>query len=413
MGNVQKQEINMYKIKLDKLNNIFFFIFANLLVTPFFFLIKFKGAVASIFIIFVSFFYATKTCKKISQIQILFILFFFVVLGIPGIYFVNINYYFMFNTYIASLLFIMFFKMDNIDDFLENQTNFFIILAIFSWIGFIYAFIGGKPLFKIPNPDGRLNSFYLSTFSNLQVGRFIRASGLYDEPGALSFFICITCLLRLYRNKNYKKTVFLMLLGMITLSVAHIIITSIVIAVCYMKYFKSKDKIIFFIICVILFIFLNYFFYDALNTLVYSRFKFSKSSGKFAGDTRTVQIAQLLKQLDGEKFIFGVDLRIQRSSEISQFGIIGENPLSQLFFNGVFVSIEYYFIQFVFLLCFIFVKNKRWVFLSVLLLWMQRPYFNIIGYSIYLLLFFFLGLKELKKSKTFKYLVGNVQNDGK
>jgi hypothetical protein len=96
-------------------------------------------------------------------------------------------------------------------------------MLIGAYLGFVYALAGGAPIFSIKNPDNRTSWLYLTTFTNARIGRIIRPSGFFDEPGALSFFICITAMLRNINKRNSKITLLLLFTGFITLSLAHLV----------------------------------------------------------------------------------------------------------------------------------------------------------------------------------------------
>lgn len=64
------------------------------------------------------------------------------------------------------------------------------------------ALSGSESIFQIENPDGRPNYFYVLSFSNsiYAIGelRIIRASGLFDEPGAFALYCCFALMLTNY-----------------------------------------------------------------------------------------------------------------------------------------------------------------------------------------------------------------------
>ncbi|HAZ3859399.1 TPA: O170 family O-antigen polymerase, partial [Escherichia coli] len=100
-------------------------------------------------------------------------------------------------------------------------------------IGFIYAAIGGSAIYTITNPNGREFYFYLTTFTVTNYSGFIRPSAFFDEPGALSFYICFVVMLReiLWPRKRALNFA-LLAFGIVTLSLAHIVFTILYVIYC-------------------------------------------------------------------------------------------------------------------------------------------------------------------------------------
>ncbi len=110
--------------------------------------------------------------------------------------------------------------------FVELATKMFAIFIVLALIGVVYHGIGGEPLFVLTNPDGRDNSFYLTTFSNT-VLLVLRPSAIYDEPGTFSFLICITVALRSLLGMSKRFSTILLLGGLVTQSITHVMFMAI------------------------------------------------------------------------------------------------------------------------------------------------------------------------------------------
>lgn len=142
---------------------------------------------------------------------------------VTAAYWGDIRYVFA-NIFLIGVLFIIqFANTKAINSAIEISSFFILILLLGAIVGFIIAFVGTPPVFDFPNPDGRPNYFFYTTLSNAVFGNIIRPSGIYDEPGALSLYICAIAAIRHIHGKNNFFTWVLLLLGFITLSLAHLI----------------------------------------------------------------------------------------------------------------------------------------------------------------------------------------------
>lgn len=114
--------------------------------------------------------------------------------------------------------------------FLRHVNLWMATILIFAWVSLAYFYLGGDALLTIQNPDGRPNHLFLASFTNSNDYAFwgiIRPSGLYDEPGALSFVTTLVVIINEYHKPRTKAALLLMLAGMVTLSVTHAILLSI------------------------------------------------------------------------------------------------------------------------------------------------------------------------------------------
>jgi len=105
--------------------------------------------------------------------------------------------------------------------FVEIASRMFAVFIVMALIGVLYHLAGGGPLFSLVNADGRDNAFYLTTFSNAETF-IIRPSAIYDEPGAFSFYICMVVAMRSLLGMSRKTSGWLLLGGLITQSITHV-----------------------------------------------------------------------------------------------------------------------------------------------------------------------------------------------
>lgn len=253
-------------------------------------------------------------------------------------------------TYTAWLVVFSLRKQD-IHLFVHFSSIFILVLLIGGMIGFFYAFAGGTELFSIVNEDTRLNGFYLGTFSNSYLGKIIRPSGIYDEPGALSFVTCFLAAVRSTLNFSRKTTWIILILGFATFSAAHFIYV-IFHLLQEMRKWKLKQMIIF--IVIILFgtvaIGLSVFgslFYEFLF------WRFEVDDGQFAGDNRSGLIINAYNYLNLNVFLFGLDVDCIVRPAICQmkgYNQFGDNPLGPIVWGGITMTFPYYLVVFYYLI---------------------------------------------------------------
>jgi hypothetical protein len=280
-------------------------------------------------------------------------------------------------------------------------ASIFAVLAIFcSVVGFFYAFTGGEPILEILNHDGRQNYLYLTTFSNSQTIFLIRPSFIYDEPGALSFILCSIVFLRELLSKGKKVTLFILFGGLITLSLAHIIICVLFIIT------SRKYGVVFF--SVVLFsgaVFVT----SQMDEFSFLYNRFNVSDGKFAGDNRSHQYSNFFKVVGNDSSIYlygnvscfdkGVNYCAETHGDISSSLVTpiykagGVAFLYQLLVN--FASIFFLFSK----------KGRGFPLIGMMLLLAQRPFYFDPGYSLIIVLVVFIPL-IVNYSRGNRYLVG-------
>ncbi|MEQ2016296.1 hypothetical protein ABLB90_06830 [Photorhabdus bodei] len=295
--------------------------------------------------------------------------------------------YFLLSLYVTSFL-----SIEEKSLIVSYLSWIMLFLCIGAAVGFVYALLGGEPILKIKNPDGRESDLFLSTMTNWTAGKLIRPSGLFDEPGAFSFFICLTCAMRNLLNKDRKFTWLLLFLGFITLSVAHVI---------YVFFHAISEKIrikkLFFPLIIIMFSFSIFSFNNEESKLINKYFldRFKIENGKMAGDNRTDLMINAYNMIDESSFFFGKDHACITDIDNcnARHPPFGENILSPLALTGLFLSLPYYLI-FLSIIFLGFRKRKNLYFVGVMLLLCQRPYVMSYGYSLIILLFYILALNK-------------------
>jgi hypothetical protein len=280
------------------------------------------------------------------------------------------------------------------DVFISWSSGFMVFLLLGAYIGFIYAFGGGQPILSFPNPDGRLTSLYFTTLTNAVFGKIIRPAGIYDEPGAFSFFICSICLIRILKKKHHLITILLLFSGIITLSLTHLLIV-----LCYLlffitKYYKKKYFRGFIVLFIVIGISLYFPLKDTFDELLFSRID---SIDDIINNNRTSQIQNAENIMDTRTFFWGriAELGFE-FAEMSAYGDLSSNPLTPLLTTGIIASSVYYLFLCLVVLACLASKEFFFIYLAVLILFLQRPFFSGRSYTIYFVLFFLICLDCIK-----------------
>lgn len=332
--------------------------------------------------------------KKTHNVNfLLFLIFSTVGLGIiTALYYFNPSYIVILSALIGYSLFYSLLTEKDLHYFITIASKFLLILEIGAIIGFIYSFLGGEPIWKIFNPDTRVNHWYLTTFTNARIGSFIRPAGIYDEPGAFSFFICAVCALRLHYKFSPLMTFMMMFLGIVTTSLTHVICFLLFLIPILKQSNRIQLRVIIFVFVLMVLVALICF-YDAFDTLLFQRFEFDGAKNTLKGNSRAGQMENCLKSIRENGFLFG-NYSLGADEIRRRYGAISENPLSCLALNGLFNSILYYL--FLIFTLFAFIVSLKIDYLVIFLLFLQRPYQSQLGYSFFFVHYLYRSLIELK-----------------
>lgn len=264
-------------------------------------------------------------------------------------------------------------------------------------IGLFYSISGGQVLYEIPNPDGRIAYGFLTTTTLSIYDTFIRPSGFYDEPGALSFFVTSAVLLRILFGfdialKDYKLNRFLILTGFLSFSAYQFFV---ILLFCIYDLLFYRRKFLFYLITFFSLCF-SIFLYNDINSdlldYVYVRLSFSEgSSGRFEGANEFLNYF-----IDHPSILgYGDQVTCLMADQVGcQFPEWNYGPLTMFAYLGV-VSLPYYLIILLFIIIPIHRRKLDYCFVYFLLILalLQRPYLFNLGYatifSIFLFVLFF------------------------
>ncbi len=288
---------------------------------------------------------------------------------------------------ISGALAISVLRRRDVDAFVVLLTWLTLAMLVGAIIGLFYAFVGGSPLFAFTNRDGRMVQVYLTTLTNSQYQNFIRPSGLFDEPGALSFVICCLAALRHALGYDKKVTWTMLLLGLVTTSLAHMLYM-VVHAINELSGSKHMLKALVVTIVVATALFALVTFVQPIQEIYANLLmaKFVVSDGRLVGDNRTDLYLNAVSYINPASFWFGIDARCAVGlCDWTQQGYapFGENPLTLLVQWGLLISFPYYLgLAYLGITAFL---RRSLIPIGVLLLLLQRPYTMSFGYSLLIL----------------------------
>lgn len=280
--------------------------------------------------------------------------------------------------YCIGLFITIMLDVDELEYIVKSLTKIFFILLIGAWIGFFYVQLGGTSLFYLPNPNGLFNYFYLFTFSTTNDP--LRPSGIYDEPGAFSFYICLLVCLRSIFKLNNTTSIILLSLGLITQSIAHIIFAVIWLISFYISSNRSisffkKLSILFFSIIFSSIVYLSGILDWALNRAI--------GYGDSPEDTgRLPAMYNVYEYISSNwnYFFFGFQSDCIDRSNAGCGELYGENFLTPLVYGG-FLSSWPYYIFLLFCIILPFIKRNFFYLIGLAAILLQRPYFLEMPYS--------------------------------
>ena len=289
---------------------------------------------------------------------------------------------------ISSALAVSVVRHRDVDLFVELFTWVAVAMLVGAVVGLFYAFFGGAPLLSFPNPDGRLNQLFLTTLTNAQYLNFIRPSGLFDEPGALSFVVCCLAALRQALGYDKRVTWIMLLLGLVTMSLAHMLYM-IIHGVNELSGSKHMIRALVLMTIVAIALFAIVTFVQPVHE-IYSNLllaKFVVSDGRLVGDNRTDLFLNAKSYINSTTLWFGIDAQCALgfvNCAQDRYGQYGENPLTLIMQWGLLISFPYYLS--LFYLGIVAFLRRSLIPLGLLLLLLQRPYTMSFGYALLILL---------------------------
>jgi hypothetical protein len=301
---------------------------------------------------------------------------------VPALYWTEPRYILSPVFLVFSLLLIQLAGERSLNDFITVATVLMFVLLIGGFVGLLLALNGVQPLLDIPNGDGRPNYFFYTTFSNSWWGRVIRPAGIFDEPGALSFMVCGVAALRQLCGREARVTWMLLGVGFVTLSLGHLVY---VLIHAMAEKFSLRNVVGIIATLLPLILVAGYLGgAEIVEKRLLGRLAISET-GELVGDNRSGRMgnaAQHMKR-NPQSMLFGAhpSCRFNPVKCTEKFGLMGENPLSPLVMQGIFVSWPYY-AALVILFCAPLFGRDYLVSFGIGALLLHRPYLLNMGYAL-------------------------------
>lgn len=276
--------------------------------------------------------------------------------------------------------------------FVQYMTVLLAALAVGGLVGQAYAYLGGAPLLTIENPDGRPAGLYALTMSNDVIGNLIRPAGVFDEPGALAFYICMTAACRAVLDMPRRTTWLLLAGGLPALSLAHLAYMA-----CHLLSERLLTARALRALLAGALVLGAASLHPAVQRTVEERIgaRLAIADGRLAGDNRSELLGNAAAYVDLRSAVVGLDPRCITDWLGCQrkYRRFGENFLTPLVQGGILVSWPYYAVVAALLAAGL--RSRRHLYYAgVAALLLQRPYVLSAGYC--LLIYFFCQLAWLR-----------------
>ena len=282
---------------------------------------------------------------------------------------------------IVAILTITIATKDEISKLVDILSVVIILLIIGAFLSFFLALAGMSPIANLSDKWGTTRIYsYGFTLSNTIFKNIIRPAGIYDEPGAFSFFICVVVFLRNRLSKNENVSILILIAGLITFSITHVFFIFFYLISLNLNFKKILPPLI--ILIFSFFILFSSDLYIIFDQLVNSRLTTLYESG--SDNERYLAFENCIRLLTNYSRVFFVGIHSNCLFEIvkcvNEYGIICCNPLEPLISSGIFISWPYYF-GLVYLLISGLKKRKNLLYLGFIILFLQRPGIYNAGYS--------------------------------
>jgi hypothetical protein len=292
-----------------------------------------------------------------------------------------------------------------IEQAVDVATNILLVLVVFAWVSLAYAFRGGGPTFEISGYPGQPVSLYLTSMA-LSIhgqadGNLIRPSGIFDEPGALAFFVSACAAVRLLLRMPTAKTWWLLFAGVVTTSLALLIFIVVVAGTAFTGRQRLRIRMSSLLIgagvsVAVVAVAARSFSEEIkiVSSVLTDRLQAGDDGRLVQGDSRTAQFLDGLRQITPKVALFGTDgscfADLEKCYSLDIQG--GGSPLHPMLMRGLLSQSPYYIILAVFLFRSL-LGPDRLVHLGVALMFMQRPYIMTMGYSAWALMVLLLPRK--------------------
>jgi hypothetical protein len=322
--------------------------------------------------------------RRISTVVLLFIVSTFVTSTVSGVYWGSLKVALLPALLGCSVLLASIANETELRRVVTISSFALLLLLLGGWLSFVLAFQGMGPIGTISTATGRVLYVLPTTLTTVAIGDFVRPAGIYDEPGALSFVVCVFAFLRHWFQMDKRLTWALLMLGFITFSLAHVVYVAVHVLSERRMLVVWRNLILVLCIAIAGLSFVGV--WETFDARLLARVSIASGSERIVvGDNRSARLLRALDTVDegGAPVLFlGVDVSCIEGSPlcILMHPDIGENPISPLAYHGLLLSWPYYLFL-IFTVGFGVIRRSWWPLLGVGLLFMQRPYLMNPGYS--------------------------------
>jgi hypothetical protein len=367
-----------------------------------------RGVLIALFISTMLFCAILISNRKIKSSYLLFVLFVFIVALTAAVSWGSTAPLLSSVWIMLTLILFFYSTLEEKEMFSKIATGWCFILLFGAYISVAYVLLGYEPLTSFTNADGRENYVFLGTFSNTLIGTYMRPAGFYDEPGAFSYLLCAVASLRYSLGKSNKVSGYMLALGLITFSLAHLIFSILFLFTIYKINLKKLITYISFL-TLIVFVFSSGFietdlfddFWVRLVTFVVD-FWDGLSNGTLSLGNRTEYILDSLSVIDDQLYSpwFGLDSQCYISMNCNgRIPSLCCDLFAPAALMGIVGSWLYYLMLIIMIISPIFLGRSGMVLVGLALINMQRPALLTLGYSILSLLPFGILLSRLNWKK--------------
>lgn len=251
-----------------------------------------------------------------------------------------------------------------------------------------YSMASGEPFFEIANPNGLKNSWYFLSFSRENLLGLTRPAWIFDEPGTLSYWLTFVAVAREFLGKNRLITLLIVLGGLFTFSLAHLVVVIFFMVHIVFSVFKNRRfGILSFSLILAMLVSIAAFIDGEVvegfnDTLFFARL--DPQEGVLTGNNRSNQVVDYINNVELLGFVFGYPECSLKGGVCNQFPDQSSNIFTPLVKWGVLYSLPFYII-FIYLFCLALsfrLPGSRLLILVLLAVLFQRPYIFEYTYSI-------------------------------
>lgn len=328
-----------------------------------------------------------KIFNRIVFVQVLF-------LFLYAVYF-SVSFISLFYLVLSWVILFLVINTFSITFFLTKLIKLNIFFSILTVFGFFLVSIGLLNVLGVYEYQGgsyKIYNFGLFFIKHKDIITDIRPASYYDEPGSFAYVVMFLLLINRKYFKNMRWEYALLILPLITTSLAHFFT---IIFFVLLFYFNKKNRvklIAVFSVFLLLAIAVNYGVFGEDTSKYFKRKSIGRIESVIAGEDLSRQGGLDLGPVIFNKHSWGYPVELV---SVNYPGFVNETIWGPIIYYGI-IGIPFYFLPFIF----IFIKSLKtrnytdlMALVLVLINLMQRPYYM---YPLFIILIYFLFFTENK-----------------